>query len=77
MEHDGFLPLVENVYKHSICYVDAAKRINAKMNILRKSLEIWAKTLSNLNRDITEANALIEMMDVYEKFRSLTHLESN
>lgn len=37
MDNEGFLPLVESVWKQSIHYADAAKRINAKMKILRKS----------------------------------------
>lgn len=52
-----FLHLIESVWKQSIHYADAAKMINAKMKILRKSLKAWAKTLSNLKEDITFANA--------------------
>ena len=63
MDHHSFLPLVESVWKQSIHYADAAKRINAKMKILRKSLKNWAKTLSNLKEDILSLNALIAMLD--------------
>lgn len=45
------------------------------MKILRKSLWKWAKTLSNLKEDISDANALIEMLDAIENFRPLTPLE--
>lgn len=75
MEHDSFLPLVESVWKNSIHYADAAKRINAKMKILRKELKKWAKTLSNIKEDIINSNALIALLDGIENFRSLTAME--
>lgn len=71
------MPLVETVSKQSIHYADVAKRINANMKILRKSLKTWAKALSNLKEDIANVNALIEMLDAIENFRPLTPMESN
>ena len=77
MDHDSFLPLVESVWKQSIHYADAAKRINAKMKILRKSLKNWAKTLSKLKEDILSLNALIAMLDTLEQSRDLYPFESS
>jgi hypothetical protein len=77
MDNEGFLPLVESIWKQSIHYADAAKRINAKMKILRKSLKTWGKTLSNLKEDIAFINALISMLDALENLRDLCPLESS
>lgn len=45
------------------------------MKVLRKSLKTWAKTLSNLKEDISDANALIAMFNAIENSRSLTSSE--
>lgn len=77
MDHDSFLPLVESVWKQSIHYADATKRINAKMKILRKYLKTRAKTLSNLKEGISFVNYLISMLDALESSRDLSSLEAD
>ncbi|XP_073360210.1 uncharacterized protein [Aegilops tauschii subsp. strangulata] len=77
MEHSQFLPLVESIWTQSIHYADAAKRINAKMKVLRKHLKSWAKTLSNIKTDIADINALVAMMDTIENSRNLSDIESS
>jgi hypothetical protein len=77
MDMEGFLPLVELNWTHSIHYSDAAKRISAKFKILRKSLKTWFKSLSPLKETIADLNALISLLDALENFRDLSTIESN
>jgi hypothetical protein len=38
LQLEGFLPLVEKAWTHSVHYADAAKRITAKFKVLRKAM---------------------------------------
>lgn len=77
MEHLQCLPLVESIWTHNIHYPDAPKRINAKMKILRKNLNTWAKTLSIVKVDVADINDLVSMLDSVENSRNLSPLESS
>jgi hypothetical protein len=74
---DGFLPLVEKAWTHSIHYVDAAKRITAKFKVLRRVLKQWAKSLSSLKDEIEDCNSVIALLDSIENFRALIPSEVN
>jgi hypothetical protein len=75
LDMDGFLPLVELSWTHSIHYADAAKRITAKFKILRKNLKTWARKISPIKEDIADLNALISLIDAIENFRDLSAME--
>jgi hypothetical protein len=77
MDMEGFLPMVELNWTHSIHYSDATKRITAKFKILRKCLKTWSKNLFPLKETIADLNALISLLDALENFRDLSVLESN
>jgi hypothetical protein len=74
---DGFLPLVELSWTHSIHYADAAKRITTKFKILRKNLNTWVRKLSPIKEDIADLNALISLIDAIGNFRDLSAMESS
>jgi hypothetical protein len=42
MEYDDFIPLVESVWKNTIFYGDADKRITAKFKALRAAMKKWS-----------------------------------
>ncbi|KAM0874852.1 hypothetical protein ACQ4PT_037185 [Festuca glaucescens] len=70
-----FLSTVEKVWTQSIHYADAAKRITAKFKILRKELKKWSNSISSINKDIIDLNALISLIDAIENFRDLSTME--
>jgi hypothetical protein len=77
LQLDGFLPLVEKAWTHSVHYADAAKRITSKFKVLRKVLKHWAKSLSSLKVEIEDCNFVIALLDSVENCRSLIPSEVN
>jgi thymidylate synthase len=68
---------VENAWNIPTNYSDGAKRINAKFKNLRRAIELWAKQLPYLKHQIDKVNSVIELLDVFEEFRTLNHFEWN
>jgi hypothetical protein len=73
---EGFLPLVEHTWTHSIHHADAAKRISAKFKIPRKELKKWASSFSSLQQEINDCNSIIMSLNAVENSRSLTNIEN-
>jgi hypothetical protein len=73
---DGFLPLVEKTWTHSVHYADAAKRITAKFKILRQELKKWASSFSSMQEEINDCNDVIALLDSVENHRLLSARES-
>jgi hypothetical protein len=77
LEMEGFLPLVELTWTHSIHYADVVKRIIAKFKLLRRELKKWSRTLSSIKEDIVDLNSLISLLDAIENFRDFSPMEGN
>jgi hypothetical protein len=72
----GFLQVVETIWNIS-CPGDSAKRISAKLKLLRKGLRNWSTSISMINKLISNCNDIILMLDDYEEQRNLHITEWN
>jgi hypothetical protein len=77
LHHSSFKSIVQNAWNIPVNYSDSAKKINAKFKNLRRGLKLWAKNLPCLKRTIVQVNEVIDLLDNFEEFKTLSTAEWN
>ncbi|XP_073358055.1 uncharacterized protein [Aegilops tauschii subsp. strangulata] len=77
LQIQGFEDIVKQNWESTLHIQDSANRITAKFKRLRKSLKIWARSISQLSSTIRATNEVILFFHTIEDFRTLTDVESN
>lgn len=77
MEHQEFIPLVQQAWSAPTPETDAAKIITSKFKNLRKVLKDWQRNLSNLKLTIENVKLVLTFFLYLEEFRDLSIPEWN
>jgi hypothetical protein len=72
LQHSDFLQIVQNAWNIPVNQSNSAKRVNAKLKILRRALRLWSKNLPCLKNLIIGVNEVIDMLDVFEELKALS-----
>jgi hypothetical protein len=75
--HEDFMNQVSIGWHFDFHHSDAAKMITAKFKNLRKVLNEWKRTLSNLKQNITNVKLTLDLINFMEDFRDLSLAEWN
>ena len=77
LQHSDFQQIVANAWHIPVGFEDSAKKINAKLNNVRRGIKLWAKNLPCLKHLISKVNSVIELLDIMEELRNLDQCEWN
>jgi hypothetical protein len=72
LQHSDFLQIVQNAWNIPVNQSNSAKRVNAKLKILRRAIRLWSKNLPCLKNLIKSVNDVIELLDNFEEMRNLS-----
>jgi hypothetical protein len=77
VDQPGFLEIVQMVWNSGIRASNSVAKVTAKLKLLRRVLNKWAKRLSQIKKQIHESNLVIAVMDRLEENRPLFLQERN
>jgi hypothetical protein len=65
------LEQIKTVWLTPVNVCNSAHGISAKFKLLRRTLKLWSKNLSNLSKLIANCNMMVTFFDRLEEIRSL------
>jgi exonuclease III len=77
LQHPQFLNIIQHCWAANFQEQDKAKRVTAKLKLVRQELRKWQKTLPSLIASINNIKSLILFLEVIEDFRDLSLHEWN
>jgi hypothetical protein len=77
MQRDDFLEQVARGWDIDTSDLDAAKSITAKFKNLRRVLNEWKKSISNLKQNISNVKLILSLLNFMEESRDLSLVEWN
>lgn len=77
LQHENFIPMVQQVWSMRTQQQDPARRLTEKLKNLRRAIRQWKSSISSLSMTIQKIKSLIYLLETLELLRDLSLPEWN